>query len=168
MHLIELHLACAPRQRVVAPDDQRDIVGLLIDQAEAQLAATLRSAESHDSKALGLLAVEAGAALALITFHAGLNRFWPALLVGAWLSAMGFGTTLRSHDFNVGPAVDTLYEEYIGRSSLEAGTRILDALTQSIADAQTIVVSKRRGWMIGTVMMLVTLAAAAVCLPVIH
>jgi hypothetical protein len=176
VHLIELHLNCGSRQRAIAPpsveraadDAQRDIVGMLIDQAQAQLAASLRNAESHDTKALGLLAVEVASVLALLNLHAALNRFWPSLLAGACLSMAAFCVTLWSRAFRLGPAIDPLYEEFIDRPALDASIAILDVLNQSIVDNQTIVEVKKRAWVIGAVIMFVTVVAGAIFLPVVR
>ena len=140
--------------------EQERIVSALIAQAQGQVGATLSNADSHDAKALGLLAADLAGVAVLLANRSGLDRFWWASLIPAVISALGFGWTLLPRDFSTGPAIDDLYRETIAGSALTAKVALLDALTQAIDSNGRAGARKRLGWAVGA---LVMLAAAPVC-----
>jgi hypothetical protein len=148
--------------------EQEKITSVLIAQAQAQVAATLANADSHDTKALGLLGADIAGVAVLLSNHKSLNRFWWASLIPAVLSAAGFAWTLLPRSFSTGPAIDDLYRETIGGPALDANVAVLDALTQAIDDNRRVSDRKRLGWALGAVVMAASTVMCAVYLLVVR
>ncbi len=146
-----------PSATVLATDavsrEQEKITAVLIGQAQAQVAATLANADSHDTKALGLLGADIAGVALLLSNHGALNRFWWVSLFPAFLSAAGFAWTLMPRSFATGPAIDDLYRDTIAGPALDANVAVLDALTQAIEDNRRVSDRKRVGWALGAVVM---------------
>ncbi len=148
--------------------EQEKITSVLIAQAQAQVAATLANADSHDTKALGLLGADIAGVAVLLSNHGSLNRFWWVSLIPAVLSAAGFAWTLLPRSFSTGPAIDDLYRETIGGPALDANVAVLDALTQAIDDNRRVSDRKRLGWALGAVVMAASTVMCAVYLLVVR
>lgn len=140
---------------------------MLIDQARAELTATLSEAGNHETKALGLLALNAGGVALLLSVHAVLNRFWPALLAGVGFSAACFAAALWSRAFRLGPSLDEFYADVVDRSPLDAAVAMLDALTAATQTNQVLNAVKKLCWVMGAAAIALTALAAAIYLPAV-
>jgi hypothetical protein len=148
--------------------EQERITALLITQAQTEVAATMSNADSHDSKALGLLALDVVIAGGLIANRGSLDRFWYAPIAGLLISASFFLATIAPRGFPVGPALRPFYAQVIAGRALDANIALLDALTQAIDINRTIARRKARLWPIGLVVLILTALAASISLAVVR
>lgn len=140
---------------------------MLISQAQVQLAATLSDAADQDTKALGLLALEAAGVALLVGVHLLLNRFWPALLAGSLVSTILFAATLSTGPLELGPSLDDFYEDVIDRSSLGAAVAMLAALNHAVGANAALIARKKRRWLLGVALTIATALGGAVYLPLV-
>jgi hypothetical protein len=148
--------------------EQERTVDALVGLAQAQVAATLSNADSHDTKALGLLAADLAIAALLLGNRGDLGRLWWASVILTVVSALSFAWTLVPRDFSTGPAVEDLYRERIGGSSLAAKVDLLDALQQAIKQNLSASAQKRLGWTVGGAVMTVAAALSGAYLLVVR
>ena len=148
--------------------EQERITAALIGEARAQVAAALSNADSHDTKALALLAVDLAGVALLVGSRSSLDRFWWVSLIPALVSSIGFIWTLAPREFDIGPNIEKLYENTIDGSALEANVALLDSLNEALDDIGQAADRKRVGWVVGAAVMLAAVPVCASYLAVVH
>lgn len=160
--------AAGPTREDAKTLEQERITSALIGEARAQVAAALSNADSHDTKALALLAVDLGGVALLVSNRSSLDRFWWFALIPALVSAVGFIWTLAPREFDIGPNLEKLYEDTIDGSALDANVALLDSLNQALDDIGQTADKKRVGWVVGALVMAAALPMCASYLAVVH
>ncbi len=95
------------------------IAAMLISIAQSRVDAQAQDWDSHDTKALGLVAVDPAAAGLLTAFRADLGGWW--LSVAGLLVASGlFFVSIRHRRFNLGPDLSVFYDRFGASTELEA------------------------------------------------
>ena len=156
-----------------APEDevsleQERVTATLITVAQAQVAAALSNADTHDTKALALLAVDVGGVALLVTTRSSLDRFWWVAMIPALVSAAGFVWTLLPREFFIGPDVEAFYREFIGSPPLDANVAVLASLNQALKHVRDATDQKRAGWIVGALVMAGALPVCTAYLAVVH
>jgi hypothetical protein len=101
---------------------------LLVPLAQARLELQLGDVGSADSKAFGVLALDAGAVGLVLATHDSINRLWPILLV-VFLAAAGvLIVSIWPRKFQMGVVLDEFYTEMSEASPLEASRQMLSEL----------------------------------------
>ena len=140
----------------------RILLDILIPHAHIRFDGALRDSDAADTKALGILAIDAAALGVVVAVHNVLNVNW-------WLPAAGLGVagvfliaSIWPRRFDFGPDIEAFYSEMGGGTPLEAARQMLAELLQSIKanrkDSKILL-----AW-IGLALMVVSLLG---CLPVV-
>ena len=132
---------------------ETDAVGHLISVALAQIDAQLGDSDSHDVKALGLIAsILAGSGLLALTKGPWSNAWLPAAIL-ATLSCGCFLFTVLGRQFNIGPDLPALYAAVTDMARAEANRQILAELQKAIRENGEVLVPKARWFVVGVVLM---------------
>ena len=145
------------------PDDEYAIlVDLLIPAALDRHEGSLRDSDALDTKALGMLAVVGAALALLVATYPHLHDWW-------WLAATGLGAAgillicaIWPRRFDLGPDLQSFYEELAGSSPLQASRHMLVALLEATDQNRKLAKIDFFWW--GLVFLVVSLIG---CVPVI-
>ncbi len=141
---------------------------MLVSQAQTHIAAILNNSDSHDSKALGLLAATAASVGLLVSARASMDRYWWATAVGLLAAAVCFMGTLWNREFRVGPDIAAFYGAFWNRPALEASVQMLAELQAAVAANTKVIDRKGRFLSTGYLIIVVTTVGSAVYLPLVH
>jgi hypothetical protein len=104
------------------------VLEIILDRVQARLDGQFRDNDALDLKALGLLAVDAGALALLVATHDVINRLW-------WIPGIGLGVagvlllvTVWPRNFDVGPDWREFYDTYGNETPDVVGRHMLAEL----------------------------------------
>jgi hypothetical protein len=140
------------------------ILAMLVEVAGNQLDQQLESSDSHDAKALGLLAVDVGAVAGAIAVSPSWTPCWIVPIVLAVISALGFLETVRSRQYNFGPDLREFYERHGAGPLGDAQRFMLAQLLEAIDFNNGLLPPKARAFVVGLVALLLEVASGGVVL----
>ena len=145
-------------------EEARETAAMLVGLAQLQLNAILDNSDSHDTKALGLLAATAAAVGLLVGARPTVDRYWWASAVGLLAASVCFMGTLWNRGFRVGPDIEAFYDAYWDRPALEASVQMLGELRAAFEANKRVLVTKGRLLTAGYLLIVLTAASSAVYL----
>lgn len=116
----------------------------LIQVALSQIQTQHGGSDSHDAKAMGVLAgLLAAAALAVATQPDWSNAWIPAV-IGLGVTCACIGWTIKNRRFSIGPDIRHLYQRTATMSSQRAQQQILTELLRAVDENNEVIKSKGR------------------------
>jgi hypothetical protein len=112
--------------------DEDDVLRLIVERAQAQLASQFRDADALDVKALGVLAIDGVALGVLIAAHDLLNRYWWAPAAALGLAGGFLLLAVWPRRLDEGPNWRIFYEQFGGGTVAEVGRQMLSELLTAI------------------------------------
>jgi hypothetical protein len=113
------------------PDDEETVLReLLVPMAQTRLSAQLDDVTALDTKALGALALDAGAIGVLIGVHSTVNHLWWIPAAAAGVAGLLMLAAIRPEEFRHGVPLDEFYGGMSGSSPLEAYRQMLSELLE--------------------------------------
>jgi hypothetical protein len=151
-----------------ADQEARETAAMLVTQAQMQISAVLSNSDSHDNKAVGLLAASAASVGLLVSAHTSLDRYWWVTCVGLLVAIAFFMATLFNRGFPVGPDVTPFYAANWDKPSLYASVQLLSELATALRECRRTTARKGRLLTGGYISIVATAAASALYLPLVH
>lgn len=113
-----------------SPDEQERFIALLVSEAQSQKAIQAGTADGHDAKALGLLAVLVAGVAALLAARPGPVWIVASVLLSA--ATVPLFLTLWLQDFAAGPELAEVYAENIDLPTALGAAQLLGELTATL------------------------------------
>jgi len=140
--------------------DEQAILHMLIPGARARIDGQLSDGDAVDSKALGILGVDAGAVALLVAVRSDLLSLW-------WLPAAALGVAgilllaaVWPRTFDVGPDTRTFYETMGASTRLAASRQMLAELLAAIDVNETRLPGKKRLFKAGFRLLVIAIIGA--------
>jgi hypothetical protein len=127
-------------------DDQKEIVDMLIGRAAARVQLQLADAESLATKALGVLAVDAGAIALMVSVHEDLYFLWPIPTAALGVVAAGLLWAVYPTKLDSGPDIGDFYDAFGGGFELATKQQMLADMLKTIENNETNRRNTMRNW----------------------
>jgi hypothetical protein len=113
-------------------DDELALLTMLVGRAQARLDGQLLDSDALDTKALGVLAVDAAAIALMVAVRADLAQLWWVPTATLGVAGVLLLATIWPRKFDVGPDTRTFYEEMTGNTRIDAASQMLSELLAAI------------------------------------
>ena len=152
-------LQAAARERA---DDELALLNMLSARAQARLDGQLLDSDALDTKALGVLAVDAAAVALMVAARNDVAQLWWAPTAALGTAGTVLLVTIWPRKFDVGPDTRTFYEEMTGSMRIHAASQMLSELLVAIDRNDKQILAKHRLFRIAFLVLLVGLLGCLV------
>jgi hypothetical protein len=141
-------------------DDERAILHMLLPRAQGRIDGQLRDSDALDSKALGVLALDAAAIALLVAVREALGHLWwiPSLALG--LAGVFLLAAVWPRHFDLGPDTRAFYERMRTSTELVALRQMLAELLAAIEENDARTPDKGRLFKVGFALVVIGLLGA--------
>jgi hypothetical protein len=118
-------------------DDEQAILDMLVPRAQARIDGQLLDSDALDTKALGVLGVDAAAIALMVAVRSDLARLWWIPVVALGLAGVLLLAAVWPRTFDLGPDTRRFYETMGASTRLAASRQMLAELLAAIDANET-------------------------------
>jgi hypothetical protein len=137
--------------------DQQAILSMLIARAESRIDGQIQGNDSLDTKAMGILGLDAAVIALMVAVHDSVGRFWWIPTAGLGVAAVLLLYVVWLRKYDIGPDVRDFYDRQGGGTALAAKRQMLSELLAAIDSNDARLPRKSSAFKLGFAVFLVSL-----------